>query len=322
MNYNKLIRNLIDKSIEAFIMGLEIYNKPTIKYRIEGFSFFICNAWELMLKAHLLNLGKDIYYKDDTTRTISLSDTVKKVYTDRKTRIRLNLERIIDLRNTSTHFITQEYEIKYAPLFQACVINYTKELNRFHNEDITTHISQNFLTLSASIENITNNEIKIKYPSEIAEKFIQKANELEVLTKEINSDNFSINISQKLYITKNKNDADFSVKIEKGSPNSITIAKEFKDPSNTHKYSYNNVITAVQERMNKNNLKIDNPKGFTSRILTTFIDFYSIKSDIKYSYLHKIGNQNQYTYSEELVNFIIECIKKKPEKFVESLKNT
>ena len=44
-----LSKRLVDKSIEAFIMGLEIYNKPTIKYRIEGFSFFICNAWELML---------------------------------------------------------------------------------------------------------------------------------------------------------------------------------------------------------------------------------------------------------------------------------
>ena len=30
---------LIGKSIEAFILGLEIYNKPTIRYRIEGFSF-------------------------------------------------------------------------------------------------------------------------------------------------------------------------------------------------------------------------------------------------------------------------------------------
>lgn len=36
---NELIKSLVDKSIEAFIMGLEIYNKPTIKYRIEGFSF-------------------------------------------------------------------------------------------------------------------------------------------------------------------------------------------------------------------------------------------------------------------------------------------
>lgn len=32
-------QNLVDKSVEAFIMGLEIYNKPTIKYIIEGFSF-------------------------------------------------------------------------------------------------------------------------------------------------------------------------------------------------------------------------------------------------------------------------------------------
>lgn len=42
---------LIDKAKEAFVLAIEIYNKPSIKYRIEGFSFFICNAWELMLKA-------------------------------------------------------------------------------------------------------------------------------------------------------------------------------------------------------------------------------------------------------------------------------
>lgn len=46
---------LIEKSKEAFVMVIEIYNKPTIRYRVEGFSFFICNAWELMLKAHMIN---------------------------------------------------------------------------------------------------------------------------------------------------------------------------------------------------------------------------------------------------------------------------
>lgn len=50
-----LANQLVDKSIEAFVMGLEIYNKPTIKYRVEGFSFFICNAWELMMM--LLKVG-------------------------------------------------------------------------------------------------------------------------------------------------------------------------------------------------------------------------------------------------------------------------
>lgn len=56
---------LIDKSKEAFIMAIEIYNKPSIKYRLEGFSFFICNAWELMLKAYMMNkYGENsIYYQ-------------------------------------------------------------------------------------------------------------------------------------------------------------------------------------------------------------------------------------------------------------------
>lgn len=84
---------LIDKSIEAFIMGLEIYNKPTIRYRIEGFSFFICNAWELMLKAELLNRGESIYFPNAPDRTISLENVLQRIYTNIYTRIRLNLEK-------------------------------------------------------------------------------------------------------------------------------------------------------------------------------------------------------------------------------------
>ncbi len=37
---DNLGKRLIEKSQEAFIMAIEIYNNPTIRYRIEGFSFF------------------------------------------------------------------------------------------------------------------------------------------------------------------------------------------------------------------------------------------------------------------------------------------
>ena len=62
-----LEERLLDKSKEAFAMAIELYNKPTIKYRVEGFSLFICNAWELMLKAYLLKTKgpESIYYKDN-----------------------------------------------------------------------------------------------------------------------------------------------------------------------------------------------------------------------------------------------------------------
>ena len=316
----KLKNKFVEKSIEAFILGLEIYNKPTIKYRIEGFSFFICNAWELMLKAELLNRQIPIYYKDNESRTLSLENVVKKIYSDSNTRIRLNLEKIIELRNISTHYITEDYELKYAPLFQACVINFTNELLRFHNQDITQHIAQNFLTISASYEPLSNEEIRIKYPAEIAEKFIQQANEIDILSNEYNSDKFSIGIKQNLFITKKKKEANFTVAICKESENKIAIIKDPKDPSQTHKYSYANVITVVEERLKKQNIKLNYKKSFNQYVLNLIIDFYKIKDEQKYAYCHKIGNSTHYTYSEQFIEFILIEIKKDPYNFVESLK--
>lgn len=313
-------QKLVDKSIEAFIMGLEIYNKPTIKYRIEGFSFFICNAWELMLKAELLNRNEDIYYSDKSGRTLSLEPTIKKIYSNKNTRVRLNLEKIIELRNISTHFITEDYEAKYAPLFQACVLNFVNEIKRFHNIDISNYISQNFLTITANYEPLSNEQIRLKYPPEIAERFIQQSNQIDVLTQEYDSDKFAIPIKQNLYITKKKDEADFVIAMASESPNKVAIVKELKDPANTHKYAFNNVIAVVNNRLSKSNIKLGYKNGFNSYVLNLFIEFYDIKSDNKYSYKHSLGNSTSYTYSERLIDFIINEIKKNPDGFVESLK--
>lgn len=318
----KLENRLLDKSIEAFIMGLEIYNKPTIKYRVEGFSFFVINAWELMLKATLLKRGESIYYVDKPDRTLSLDNVIRKIYTDKNTRIRLNLEKIIELRNISTHYITEDYEVKYVPLFQACVLNYVNELQRFHEVDITKYIAQNFLTISARYEPLTNEELRLKYSPEIAERLIKQANEIDVLSAAYDSDKFAIQIRQNLYITKKKSEADFVVGIDSRSDTKVTMIKDLKDPSDTHKYSYNNVITAVQERLKKKNLRLDYKPGFNQYVLSMVIDFYDIKHDSKYAYEHVIGNQHSYTYSQQLIDFIISEIEKNPHKFVESLKKS
>lgn len=316
-----LSNRLVKKSIEAFVMGIEIYNKPTIHYRIEGFSFFAINAWELMLKAELLNRGESIYYKDDPDRTLSVSNVIAKIYTDKNTRIRLNLEKIIDLRNISTHYITEDYEFKYAPLFQACVLNFVTEINRFHSINMTDYIPQNFLTISASYEPLTNEQIQLKYPPEIAEKFITQANEIDVLSQEYDSDRFSINIKQNLYITKKKGEADFTVRVDRSSSNGVAFIKDLKDPSDTHKYSYNNVIKAVQTRLTKKNIKLGYSSGFNQYVLNLVIDFYNIKQNSNYAYQHVIGKQHSYTYSQQFVEFIVKQIENNPTTFVQSLKS-
>ena len=124
-----LKKELLEKSKEAFVMAIEIYNKPTIRYRVEGFSFFICDAWELMLKAYMIKaFGENsIYYKDNPDRTITLENCLQKVISNEKAPVRRNLSKIVELRNTSTHFVTEEYEMIYIPLFQACVLNFVEK---------------------------------------------------------------------------------------------------------------------------------------------------------------------------------------------------
>lgn len=311
---------LINKSIEAFIMGLEVYNKPTIRYRVEGFSFFIVNAWELLLKAEMLKRGIPIYYKKQPDRTVSVEVAVRMIYPDKYTRIRLNLEKIIELRNISTHYITEDYEFKYVPLFQACVINYATELLRFQKIDISERIAPNFLTITTKYEPLTNEQIRLKYSPEVAEKFIQQANDIDILSSTYDSDKFAISIRQNLYITKRKEEADFKVSIEKDSGNKVAIIKDLKDPADTHKYTFNTVVTAIREKLAKNNIKIDYPKGFNSYVLGLVIDFYNVKANPIYAYKHELGNNERHTYSQQFVDFVFNEIKKAPDRYVESLR--
>ncbi len=57
-----------------------------------------------------------------------------------------------------------------------------------------------------------------------------------------------------------------------------------------------------------------------SYVLNLVIDFYNVKADPLYSYKHTIGNQEQYTYSQQFVEFVYSEIVKNPAGFVDSLR--
>lgn len=317
-----LINKLINKSKEAFTLAIEIYNKPTIKYRVEGFVFFICNAWELILKAFLLKQGISIYYKDKPDRTISLSECIKKVFTNNKDPLRLNLEKIIELRDTSTHFVTEEYEMVYIPLFQACVLNFNEKIMAFHNVDMTEIIPQNFLTLSVSLQALEDNKIIGKYPEEIANKILDNKNKIEDLAINNNA-KFSIRIDHHYFITKNKDLATNLVKIDNNSNNSIKIVKELKDPNNTHKYTAKHCIELVKEQLSKQHIDLfynGNIAKFSSFHFTNFCKHFGIKDNVDYCYVHKQFTTPQYSYSQKTVDFIVSELSKDPKHILNNIK--
>ena len=203
---NDLINNMLEKSQEAFIMSIEIFNKPSIKYRVEGFAYFICNAWELLLKAYIIKQSGNysIYYPKKENRTLSLSDCLKKVFTNENDPIRKNLEIIIDLRNTSTHFIIKEIEQLYTPFFQANLINYAHKIEQFFNIDITNKISGNYMTLITNFENIQDSNILGKYGKNIFEKYLKIKKESQLILESNRNDKLAIDININAILVKNK----------------------------------------------------------------------------------------------------------------------
>lgn len=313
-----VVDKLIDKSKESFMMAIEVYNKPSIKYRVEGFSFFICNAWELMLKAHMINkFGQEsIYYKDNPKRTITLENCLKKVFTNDKDPLRRNLEKIIDLRNTSTHFITEEYEMVYIPLFQAAVFNFIEKIQAFHNVDMTELIPQNFLTLTVNMNSIDIDEIRVKYPPEIAERLISINDELTPIIQE-NNNHFAIRVDHNYYITKDKNKATVLVGVDNSSDAKVKIIKEVKDPNVSHKYTAKKCCTEINKRLIKQRINLN----FNTYHFNLFCKYFGIKENPKLCFVTKTFSQPQYSYSLQTIDFIVDEIKKDPENIIQSLKD-
>lgn len=319
-----MYEKLLEKSKEAFIMSIEIYNKPSIKYRVEGFSFFICNAWELMLKAHLIKTQGEnsIYYSNKQNRTIALENCIKIVFTNNKDPLRLNLEKIIELRNTSTHFIVEEYEMVYIPLFQACIFNFNEKMQAFHSIDMTSIIPQNFLTLSVSMKALDDAEIIAKYPEIIAEHFINSKNSIENLAINNNA-KFAIRIDHHYYITKNKDKATNIVHYDKNASPGITVVTELKDPNNTHKYTAKSCINTIRDILSRSHIDLKyngNITKFTSFHFTNFCKYYGLKENEKLCYIHRQFSNLQYSYSQQMIDFIVDEIKKDPEHILDNIK--
>lgn len=315
---------LVDKAKEAFVMAIEIYNKPSINYRLEGFSFFICNAWELMLKAHMINkFGEDsIYYADKPNRTIALENCVQKIFTNEKAPLRKNLEKVIELRNTSTHFITEEYEAVYIPLLQACVFNFVDKMMEFHEVDMTRVIPENFITLSVRLKSLNETEIRGKYEERVAEKLLLAQQTLEPMIEE-NNNTFAIRVEHYYYNTKDRNQATELYHIDKDAVDGVRIIKELKNPNDTHKYSAKACIKEINRKIQKDNLKLMQ-KGvevqFNIYHFGLFVNYFGIKENERMCFVYQVSTSPQYSYSQQAIDFIYDEIKKAPSVILDDLK--
>lgn len=302
----KLINNLLEKSQEAFLMAIEIYNKPTISYRLEGFAFFICNAWELLLKAKMIQNGESIYFSDKPNRTISLNNCVAHIFTNDKDPIRKNLDIIIGLRNTSTHFIIKEMDTIYLPFMQANVLNYSQKMFDFFEVDITEKINSSFMTLVINNTDVSSEEILSRYGEQIFNRYNKLKNETKSIIEDSSNEKLAIQVDLNIKVVKDKKDAQVTFRIAKDGEDPVRIIKELKDTNLTHCYTQKRIREIVIDNLKR--------KGIDFKLnqyeLKLICDKFDLKNNEKYFYKHVLTNS--WGCTQQLVDFITDLFIKEP----------
>ena len=299
---------MVGKSIEAFTLSIETFNKPTINYRVEAFGYLICNSWELLLKAYLIETkGKEsIYYRDNPSRTINLDTTVKSIFTNETDPLRVNLESIIELRNISTHFITQEYENVYAPLFQACVNNYIDKIDQFFDVNILDYIRFPFLVVPTYHEEITPSSFKRRYGKEVFVQYMKTKNTITDYIEQNPNDKYALGVNISTAIVKDLSKADVKVGISKDSSEKVTIINKVKDVNTSFPYNQKRALENINKQLSKSN----SSSKLNSYSFQLICSYFKLYDDTSMCYLVRVDMNPRKMFSNKLVDFIVNEVRK------------
>lgn len=312
---------LINKSIEAYILALETINRLSITYRIETFAYLICNAWELILKAKLLDLASNkqsaIYYKKtkrgEQKRTLSLRDCLGKIFLNEKEPIRRNIELIADLRDECVHLVICEVPKEILALFQSSVLEYHKYLVKWFDISLSNRVSAGMMTVVYDFNpaefdlanpilrrnlGIETANYLIKYQAELKKEYDQLGKAAE----------FSISIDYKLRLTKSGS-PDLELTSGKGGE-LIGFVEVPKDPSKTHPHR----LKDVEKIINK---FLPEAEKIGQYDITCIQSIFDTKKNQSHYYKGSIkGSPMQ--YSQEFIDWVLNKYKNNPDFFTET----
>ena len=299
---------LVEKSIDAYVLALETINRLSIKYRVESFLFLICNAWELLLKARIIDLEKSreaIYYRnsdDEKKRSLSLRDSLSKVIANDKDPLRRNLAKVTDLRDSSTHFVISEVPRDVLLLFQACVINYHKKLDEWFGISLSDRVSVGMMTivydLRPSSTDLYSAAVKRRLGKDVVEYLVDTQAEIRREFDELGkSPEYSIGVEYKLVLTKNPGEAD--IVLNSGAEGKTgAVVHVAKDPSSTHPYRQKDLVVEINKALN-------GVKTINSYDIQSINRKHKVKKKAEWFYQGAVvGSPSQ--YSKAFVEWVIE----------------
>jgi len=266
-------RNLADKSIDAMLAAIEVYNKPNFSYREETFSILAINAWELLLKARILQLSNNkvssilkfekrqkadgalsekLYYvknKSGTYLSVGIFRAIDLLESEYGGKLgnpaKKNIELLCEVRDSAVHFFNKGFNLALLvqQLGTANLRNYLLCMRRWFGIDLSKYnfflMPLAFFGVDASVQGV---------PLNADEKRLSEYLEQETKT-ELGGDPDDLNVALTVNVrfAKSKSDDAEHVRIT-NDPNATPIKLTEEDVREKYPWDYQILTTRLGKR--------------------------------------------------------------------------
>lgn len=254
---------LVDKSREAALSAVQIYNNPNTTFKTESFIVLFKIAWVYLLHAYYRKKRIDYRYyeiKNNRKRYDRLDGSYK--YWDLSKCISVaecpldkhtvnNLRFLVGLRNQIEHKKAAGLDLYLSARYQACALNYNYYLKTLHGEKYSLD-KKLALSLQFAELDYTQAEI-IKGKEQQIPQYIRSYIadfEKELTGEEIKNERFAYRLLFTKVTAKREGQADKVIEfLSSNDPLAKNIQKEYwiKEDREKPKYSPSNVIAKIKE---------------------------------------------------------------------------
>lgn len=309
---------LLNNSVDAYILALETINRLSTQYRLEAFCFLICNAWELLLKAKILDdsgNNRDAIYRrkrgGERRKTLSLGECIARVTPSDTDAERRNIELVNELRDEAAHLVVGAIPREILSLFQASVVNYHKRLNEWFGISLSERVPAGMMSIVYDIPpqdaDMSGKRLRRTLGRETAAFLADFGATVKAEFDRLQRPaEFSISVDYRLVLSKTSSEGDIVLSTGAAGATPAGIIEVPKDPGRSHPLRETEVLARFRAAA---------PGAPVNRHdIRCAISVYHVKKRPEYFYQSTVkGSPKQ--YSQKFVDWLIKQYQRDPEFF-------
>lgn len=253
---SRLARALLTRSRDNMMLALELYNRPFLANRLDGFALLFTTAWDQLIKARVIEKdGEDAIFMSGPAHgrhraTYHIRHHLQLLYKETDP-VRRNLERIVFYRDEAAHLLMPELQPVVSRLFQAGILNYAKQFEDFAGQPFLPPTAVGLLSLVGDMSEPKVAMLRSNYGAAIGDEVMALATTLEEDIRTANDGRFAIPVDIKLIFAKKNEDGGWIQIADSASTyddlrKAVVIAKPV-DREATHPYTEADAIARLME---------------------------------------------------------------------------